>query len=298
MNTRAWIEKPEFVAQIGAALAGGAGYAAGKIGFSEQNWLYYPIFRAAQPGLRQRRTYEALRKFHCERQAGVFPADKAFLDAFTAWHAGHVAQLDCLGLFGAAQESRIVAHYGLPAHLIGYETLRPDRSSPGRAGPCYLPFFAGRRLLIVSSFADLLARRATPAVFEAVWANIGKRWFAPASVAALEFPYCYPGSDRGGFATCIDLFDDIARRMAAIEFDVALIGAGALGIPIAAQAKKLGRVGLSLGGELQVLFGVSGRRWREDPLWKSRYFNDAWIDLPERYHPPDKGRIADGGAYW
>ena len=56
MIARAWIEKPEFVAQVGAALAAGAGYAAGKIGFSEQNWLYHPIFRAEQPGLRQRRS--------------------------------------------------------------------------------------------------------------------------------------------------------------------------------------------------------------------------------------------------
>lgn len=298
MNAPGWIEKADFVAAIGDAMAAGAGYAAGKIGFSEQNWLHYPIFRAAGPNVRQLRSYQALRKFHCERQAGIFPADDAFLDRFTDWYGSRLAELDCLGLFGAAQEKGIVDHYRLPARLIGYESLRPDRSRPGRERPCYLPLFAGRRLLIVSSFAGLLAERANAAVFEAVWANIGKRWFEPASVAALEFPYAYPGSDRGGFATCIDLVDDIARRMESIDFDVALIGAGGLGIPIAATAKRLGRVGLSIGGELQVLFGVRGQRWREDPLWKTRYFNDAWIDMPDRYYPPNKDRLADGGAYW
>ncbi|MCW5771355.1 MAG: hypothetical protein KIT16_06945 [Rhodospirillaceae bacterium] len=246
----------------------------------------------------QERSYSAVRRHHCEVQLGIFPVDDAFIDTFADWHAGHVAQLDCLGVFGAAREQDIVEHYAFDAALMPYGMLRPDRTRAGPPGPCYLPSLAGRRVLIVASFAPLLAARATAEIYEAVWAKIGKRWFAPRSVAALDFPYGFAGSDHRGFATSIDVFDDIARRMAAVDFDVALIGSGGLGIPIAAEAKRLGRVGISLGGELQILFGVKGGRWRDDPSWQRKYFTDAWIDMPPRFHPPGKQRLADRGAYW
>ena len=74
MSQAGWIERPEFVAAIGAALAAGAGYAAGKIGFSEQSWLYYPIFLAERPNPRQRnpgspRLPRKLRPPRCRRRA-------------------------------------------------------------------------------------------------------------------------------------------------------------------------------------------------------------------------------------
>jgi len=76
---------------------------------------------------------------------------------------------------------------------------------------------------------------------------------------------------------------------------IALIAAGTLGSMIAVAAKEQGRVGICLGGHLQVLFGVSGRRWRERPEWRDNYFNEAWIELPERYKADPAETDAD---YW
>ena len=92
--------------------------------------------------------------------------------------------------------------------------------------------------------------------------------------------------------------DYICQKINQLDFDVALIGAGALGIPLATHIKSLDKIGLSLGGHLQVIFGVSGARWKNDPEWVNGYLNQYWVDVPPNYHPPLKKRLTDGGAYW
>ena len=88
--------------------------------------------------------------------------------------------------------------------------------------------------------------------------------------------------------------DELGRR----DFDVALIATGGLGIPIAARVKALGKVGISLGGHRQVLFGVLGKRWRDRSDWQTASFNDAWVDLPASYRPSVTTALTDGGASW
>lgn len=39
------------------------------------------------------------------------------------------------------------------------------------------------------------------------------------------------------------------------DFDVAIIGCGAYGFPLAAKIKKAGKIGIHLGGAAQLLFG-------------------------------------------
>jgi hypothetical protein len=292
------IAKREFIADIGAALASGRGFAAGKIGYTEQAWMYYPLFLAGCPDARQVNAYHTALKFHFERQAGAFPSDPEFFPVFTAWYGEHVRNLDCLGLFRGPKEPVLFAHYGLPCKPIFFGDMQPDRSVPSDEAECYLRHFQGKRLLLLAPFADLLRQRATRDIFEAVWSNIRKPWFHPASVQAIEFPYGYDNGAYAPFPTVIDLFEDVAQRIDRHEFDVALIGAGALGIPLASHIKRSGRVAISLGGHLQVLFGVMGQRWRDNATFVRKYLNDNWIDMPERYHPPAKERLTDGGSYW
>jgi hypothetical protein len=293
-----FIPKSEFIADIGRAVTDGRGYAAGKIGFSEQHWLYYPIFLSQRPTTVHRRAYEMALRFNCERQAGVYPSDPDNALRFIAFHAQHLANLDCLGLAGTAKEPAIIAYHRLSARTMAYLDMEPDRSVPSNPSLCYLDHFRGRRLLLVAPFARLLEERATRATFEAVWAKTGKSWFEPANVDSVEFPYGYDPKTWQRFPTILDLFAHIVGEIEGRTFDVALVAAGGLGIPIASQIKRMGRVAISLGGHLQVLFGVLGGRWRDRADWQEHYFNAHWIGMPERYHPPSKDRLTDDGAYW
>jgi hypothetical protein len=296
------ITQRDFAAEVRRAVTRGEGYAAGKLGISEQHWMYYPIWMREPADRRQRFAFDVAMRHHC-RSSGIFPLTPAMFDEFSAFYAAHARRLDCVGIgvHAAHQqtmlERRVLWHCDLPGRLIPYVGQEPDRSTPDRPERCYLPALAGKRVLLVCPFASLLQERATRETFEGVWGCTGKRWFAPSSVRALEFPYGFERATHARYASVLSLFDDIVSRMERCQFDVALIAAAALGIPLASTARAQGKVAISLGGHLQALFGVRGQRWRDDPEWAQRYFNEWWIDMPAHHIPADN-QVCDAGSYW
>lgn len=291
--------RADFIAQIAAALAGGKGFAAGKLGRSEKTWLYQPLLLRQNPSTLQRRAFEQALRFHCDVQSGVFPSSHKFLPRFIDFYLEQLRRLDSLGLFldWPAMELQIVRGHQLGCSLIPFQEQEPDRGQPADDGRCYLPLFRGRRVLLLSSHAEFLRGRAVRETFEGVWARCGKRWFEPARVDALEFPSAYCQQTRQRFATVLDLYESIVSELQRRPFDVALIAAGGLGIPLAAHVKTLGRVGISLGGHLLALFGVLGKRWRGNSEYQQSHVNEYWQPLPERYRP-NAPQLVDGGAYW
>jgi len=296
----ALISKRAFIAELADALRRRTGYAAGKLSYSHVHRLAYRVMseRLTHPELFLRDAERMLR-FESHDQLGIFPAAMEFYPRFDAFWVEHLRQLDCIGLFPTLMKPnlRILRHYAVAGRRIDYHDQEPDRSSPSREQDCYLPLFAGRRLLLVCPFADLLRERATRATFEAVWAKTGKRWFEPASVDSLEIPYGFARSTQVRYPTVIDLYERITADLDAKRFDIALVAAAGLAVPIASHLKRRGHLAIDLGGHLQVLFGVLGKRWRDRVDWRERYITDAWIDMPARYRPEETG-VCDDGAYW
>ena len=48
-------------------------------------------------------------------------------------------------------------------------------------------------------------------------------------------------------------------------FDIAIIGCGVYGFPLVAHGKRIGKKSIHLGGPTQMLFGIKGKRWLENP---------------------------------
>jgi len=289
--------KSEFINAIAAAIRTRSGFAAGKIGGSERFCLMQPIVRATRGETRQLRAFEIALGRHGEKQTGIFPRDPVFYDRYYSHFIEQARSHDYLGLFGEPNEPTIFGHYGLTNRLMDFRDQEPDRSTPDRPSACYLPHFAGRRLLLVSPFAPLLKERATQSTFEAVWAKTGKRWFDPSAVEALLVPYGWSREVQERHGDSLSLLRALTEQMDSLSYDVALIGAGGMGIPLAAHAKSRGKVAIALGGHLQVLFGVLGERWRRSETWRRDYINPAWIDPPPEYRPKEDA-LVDGGAYW
>lgn len=104
------------------------------------------------------------------------------------------------------------------------------------------------------------------------------------------------GGKSDKFADWFAALDAMREKISALDFDVAIIGAGAYGLPLAAHIKQLGKQAIHLGGSTQILFGIRGKRW-DDRTEVSRYYNAHWVrPLPEE--TPENARRVEGACYW
>jgi hypothetical protein len=288
--------RERFIASLAAALDESRGFAAGKLGVTERVLLSYPMVRARERDPRRVRVFELGLEYQALRLSGIFPARPEFLRRFCDVYAEAVRSLDFVGfVYGRQLDDELFRFHEPAGEPMNYLDQEPDRSIPADESRCWLPLLRGRRVLLAAPFAGLLKERATRETFEAVWQKTGKPWFEPASIDAVEFPYGYARTTHQRYATVLDLYAELRDEVGARAFDVALIAAGPLGVVLAADVKRRGAAAISLGGHLQVLFGVSGRRWRERPEWRRDYMNDAWIDMPARYRPDPAETDSD---YW
>lgn len=91
------------------------------------------------------------------------------------------------------------------------------------------------------------------------------------------------------------------------DFDICLLACGAYGFPLAAYVKSQGKQAIHLGGALQLLFGIRGKRW-EDPnygvkVWGvpmgaySSLINENWV-RPNEAEVPKNAQQIEGACYW
>ena len=115
----------------------------------------------------------------------------------------------------------------------------------------------GKRVLVIHPFAKTI---------ESQYANHRARLFAdPTVLPEFELKTLLPpqtiAGNADGYASWFDALAQTCERIGRESYDVALIGAGAYGLPIAAFVKSEGRQAVHLGGATQLLFGIKGRRW-------------------------------------
>jgi hypothetical protein len=221
------------------------------------------------------------------RHAGVFPATKENFEKFCSIYFSSFKQVDLLGLMQSPFEKKLVEQY-LPNSLrCGLGSLEPylDASPWSR-------ILAGRRVLVVHAFSESIAKQ---------YRESRKRIFADASVLPEFDLQCIKApqtmlSETAGFANWGEGLEDLKTRVSGLKFDVAIIGCGAYGLPLGAHIKKMGRVAIHLGGAVQLLFGISGKRWRGQPQFRA-LMTDAWVHPMESERPPDWEKIEDG-CYW
>src|SRR5262249_15096128 len=209
---RSLVDRAHFVEAVTTAIGSGRPYAAGKIGNTEQALLEYPLLLREGADPRSLRAFEVSLVPRAHRTGGVFPANAESFRQVAERLAAELGTLDCLGLFrdGITNQLRLLQGHRFEGSVINYLDQEPDRGIPADDDRCYLPSFRDRRLLIVSPFADLLRDRASKETYEAVWSKIGKRWFAPAHVDAVSFPYGFEPRAQRRYGTSLNLLEEIS----------------------------------------------------------------------------------------
>ena len=98
----------------------------------------------------------------------------------------------------------------------------------------------------------------------------------------------------------LETYTIMCKDIKKIDFDIALLGCGGYGLPLCNYIyETLNKSAIYIGGGLQLLFGVMGKRWENIPMWeKIIKENDTKFIKPSGDEVcNNKDRVEDG-CYW
>ncbi len=216
--------------------------------------------------------------------AGFFPVNDKTLELFGHRMLMDIKNIDIMGSW-LSGENRI-------SHLFpNAKTVRLSDMEPYYHADPWSEILKNKKVLVIHPFEESIKKQYKKRVslfhnpkilpsFELITLK------AVQSIARNEV----------AFASWFDALDWMCNRIKTTPFDIALIGAGAYGLPLASFIKSIGKKAVHLGGATQILFGIKGKRWDERPFFQNLY-NEYWVrPLPEEN--PSGSNDVEAGCYW
>lgn len=232
-----------------------------------------------------------------QKWSGFFPPTIENLIKFSQMMIDDTKQLDYLGSWGYSEEKmRIFFPTNMKSTLLRY--LEPFWTDTP-----WTRALVGKRVLVVHPFnADI----------ENQYKNNRKKLFDNPNILPefhLETIKAVQslGGESNGFKDWFEALSWMKSEIDKRDYDICLLGCGAYGFPLAAHCKRMGKKAIHLGGALQLLFGIKGKRW-EDPNygvkeWGIPYgsysdlMNEHWI-RPGQNTQNSHTKNVEGGCYW
>lgn len=97
----------------------------------------------------------------------------------------------------------------------------------------------------------------------------------------------------------LETFNLMKEDIRKLDFDFALLGCGGYGLPLCNFIKEeLGKSAVYVGGGLQLLFGVKGKRWINHPVIGKIIKENGKFISPSGDEIMRNNRKIEGGCYW
>ena len=221
------------------------------------------------------------------RHAGVFPPTVQGFQTFSARYLESLASADLLGLIRTGPETLLVEKYAPHATTTNLGSLEPFLCSTP-----WSQYLAGKRVVVVHPFAESILSQYKE---NREWIFFNKNVLPQFDLRVVRAPQTISGN-TDGFTSWSHALNHLIHETGKQEYDVAIIGCGAYGMPLGAHIKASGKVAIHLGGATQLLFGVSGKRWRDNPTFAA-LMNESWRPPLESERPPGWERVEEG-CYW
>ena len=237
--------------------------------------------------------------FHfLEIYSGVFPPTEETAINFAKRYLNDIPSIDLLGSFQYYEKFMPLKKEIINVHL---ETLYPffvDRP--------WTRALKGKKVLVVHPFEETI--KTQYAKHHLLFENTDVlpdfeliTLKAVQSAVGVETP----------FNNWFEALQFMEKQISTINFDICILGCGAYGLPLAAHVKRMGKKSFHIGGGLQLLFGIKGKRW-DNPnygveafkqytgLMNKPYcslYNEHWIK-PFMQDTPETAKLLEGGSYW
>ncbi len=223
-----------------------------------------------------------------DKSAGFFPKDAKLLYRFNELMKDACSEVDMLGCWLVNYEEYYIKKYCKSIKSVSpLMALEPwnTMSSP------WSEALEGKKVLVIHPFEDTIRKQ---------YEKRDKLFENPGLLPDFELKTLKAVQTSGSatddrFETWFDALEYMCDECDKIDFDVALIGCGAYGFPLAAHIKKMGKQAVHLGGVLQILFGIKGRRWDESDT--HLMYNETWV-YPDKSEIPSGAEKVENACYW
>jgi len=219
--------------------------------------------------------------------SGVFPTDDTTLDKFSKQFLEHVMNVDVMGVWFNPDEDLICREYCPNSELVSLTSLEPYYHSNPWSASLY-----NKKVLVIHPYAETIEKQyklRREVLFENT--NILPK-FDLQTIKAVQSI----ANNQTAFHSWFDALEFMYQQIDKRDFDIALIGAGAYGLPLASYIKKIGKQAIHIGGAAQVLFGIKGKRW-DDHYFISKLYNENWV-RPSLNDRPESFKNVENGCYW
>lgn len=219
--------------------------------------------------------------------AGFFPENPELIDQFANLIREEIFQIDLLGIWYNPEEEYIVDRYMPMTMVMPIESIEPYifRQPWSMA-------LKGKKVLIVHPFEESILKQ---------YANHKMLFNNPDilpdfSLRTIKAVQTQAGEKDTRFETWFDALDYMKEKMDQTDYDIAIIGCGAYGMPLAIHAKKMKKQAVHMGGATQILFGIKGHRWDDNPVI-SGFYNEYWT-RPMQSEMIKRQDTVENGCYW
>ena len=220
-----------------------------------------------------------------ENASGVFNPNPELIEKFCNLYLDSISESNAIGTWFNEGESRIINSFAQNSELYPLKSLEPYYfENP------WSEKLEGKKVLVVHPFIDSIKSQYLRR--EKLFSKNILPKFDLVTISAVQSI----AGNQVEFDTWFHALDYMKNEISKTEFDVAIIGAGAYGLPLGSYIKSIGKKALHIGGATQILFGIKGKRWSSHP-YISNLFNDYWVFPNINETPKDSDKV-ENGCYW
>lgn len=217
--------------------------------------------------------------------SGFFPANIEKVEQFCELMIKNMEHLDLLGSW--LLEERIFNDKLRSVKKVVLEDIEPFFA----ANP-WTHALAGKKVLVVHPFTETIEAQYKKR--DLLFDNNLLSDFELKTVKAVQSIAGEKTTHKDWFAALKWMESEIDK----VDYDIAIVGCGAYGFPLAAHIKRSGKKAIHLAGVTQLLFGIKGKRWEQFIVWPyTNLFNEHWV-YPGEKEKPKNATIVEGACYW
>ena len=229
--------------------------------------------------------------------AGFFPTTHEKIEQFCCLMLEDIPQVDILG-------SWLLKEVNFNNYLVQATKVRLMYLDPFWSKNPWTAALKGKRILVVHPFAKSIEKQYLKRELLFKNKNLIPQFESLTVIKAVQSI----DNQNLSFNDWFEALEFMKCEIDKVEYDICLIGCGAYGFPLAAHVKRAGRKAFHLGGSLQLLFGIRGKRWelKNDPHLEPGseipidYYglpNEHWV-RPSKEETPKNHFKVEGSCYW